>query len=264
MQKIERKINSCLSWLYRNINKKYEFKNGVGYLTIYHDYEGEYARPGLKELSRYSVTKILDIQKKYNICATYNVVGKLFDDEPDIIRRLIDEGHDIASHSYGHQVMTGLSRSELYKDIQNSIELFKKWDLKLEGFRSPQSRWNFSLMKALAKNGFKWSAEDESLKTPYVVYKTRREKIFRFPIVMDDWDYMRKNITPDQMYSQLIDKTKLIINNQSYGAIGFHPWVQGEKEGRLKVFEDFMKYISENDQIRILTFSQAYTELYSN
>lgn len=264
MQKIKRKINSCLSWFYRNINKKYKLKGDVAHLTICHDYEGEYARPGLKEISRDSVKKILDIQKQQGIHATYNVVGKLFDDEPDIIRRLIDEGHDIASHSYGHRVMSKLNRSEVYEDIQYSKEIFKKWNLNLEGFRSPQSRWNFSLMRALSENGFKWSAEDESLKDPYVVYKMGRQKMVRFPIIMDDWDYIRKNITPDQMYSQLIDKVKFIIDNHSYGAIGFHPWVQGEKEGRLKVFEDFIKFVSDNDQIRILTFSQAYNELCSD
>ncbi len=56
-----------------------------------------------------SVTiEVLDILRKYNIKATFFLVGSLIEKNPDAARRLYDEGHLLANHSYTHQY------SELY------------------------------------------------------------------------------------------------------------------------------------------------------
>ncbi len=46
--------------------------------------------------------KILDILKKYNIKATFFVVGQNAQANPDIIQRMYNEGHEIGNHSYTH------------------------------------------------------------------------------------------------------------------------------------------------------------------
>ena len=46
---------------------------------------------------------ILDTLRKYNIKATFFTVGNLLDKNPDISRRIYDEGHLLANHSYTHK-----------------------------------------------------------------------------------------------------------------------------------------------------------------
>ncbi len=46
--------------------------------------------------------KILDILKRYHVRATFFVVGKNAEKNPEIIKRIAKEGHSVASHSYTH------------------------------------------------------------------------------------------------------------------------------------------------------------------
>lgn len=46
--------------------------------------------------------QILDLLKKYDIRATFFVLGKYAELYPDIIRRELTEGHEIGNHSYSH------------------------------------------------------------------------------------------------------------------------------------------------------------------
>ncbi len=47
--------------------------------------------------------KILDILKQYNVKATFFVLGSMAEKNPDVLKRVHDEGHLIANHSYYHR-----------------------------------------------------------------------------------------------------------------------------------------------------------------
>lgn len=62
-----------------------------------------------------SVTpKILDTLRKYNIKATFFQTGKMIETNPDMARRVAEEGHLIANHSYAHN----------YKELYATQESF--------------------------------------------------------------------------------------------------------------------------------------------
>ena len=46
--------------------------------------------------------QILDVLKKYNVKATFFIIAKNAEQYPDLLKRIADEGHAIASHSYSH------------------------------------------------------------------------------------------------------------------------------------------------------------------
>lgn len=71
-----------------------------------------------------SVTpKILDILKEENIKASFFVIGKCVDANPEITKRAYDEGHYIANHGYSH------NNNLLYKSSDNFLNEVKKTDL---------------------------------------------------------------------------------------------------------------------------------------
>lgn len=47
--------------------------------------------------------KVLDILKEENVKATFFVVGELVEMNPDILKRMYDEGHSIGLHTYTHK-----------------------------------------------------------------------------------------------------------------------------------------------------------------
>ncbi|MCC2686185.1 MAG: polysaccharide deacetylase, partial [Paenibacillaceae bacterium] len=60
--------------------------------------------------------KVLDILKDNGIQATFFVLGKQAEEHPDLIKRILDEGHQIGNHSYDH----------VYKNLYSSFDDF--WD----------------------------------------------------------------------------------------------------------------------------------------
>ena len=66
--------------------------------------------------------QVLDILNEYDVKATFFVIGKTDDFSKSIYKRIVDEGHTIALHSYTHK----------YDEIYSSLENFKYDLLKLQ------------------------------------------------------------------------------------------------------------------------------------
>ncbi len=61
--------------------------------------------------------KILDVLKRYNVPAAFFVVGSNVLREPSLLRRMLDEGHEIGNHTFSHPDLSRIS------DMQMDVEL---------------------------------------------------------------------------------------------------------------------------------------------
>ncbi len=69
---------------------------------------------------------ILDILKEHNIHAIFFVIGKNALENPDIIKRIIAEGHQIGIHTYSHSAHFPLLKTaEIEKELQSTQEVIK-------------------------------------------------------------------------------------------------------------------------------------------
>lgn len=81
--------------------------------------------------------KVLDVLKKYNIQATFFLVGSKVEKHPDIVKRIYSEGHIVANHTYSHsgffplcsglKVMGEITKcaSAIQKNIGKKPKLFR-------------------------------------------------------------------------------------------------------------------------------------------
>ncbi len=64
---------------------------------------------------------ILDALKKHNVPATFFLVGNYLETQPDLVRRMVEEGHTLGDHTYSHPDMSAIAdegsfRQELEND----------------------------------------------------------------------------------------------------------------------------------------------------
>jgi peptidoglycan/xylan/chitin deacetylase (PgdA/CDA1 family) len=255
-ERIERKILQLRCAIIFQKNKTRKSIN-KGIITIYHDYERHYHDKSVIPFSDEGVSAILDAERKSKVKATFNIVAKLMDDVGPIVSKIRREGHDIASHSYCHSIMTKLNENEIRKDIELSKKLFMRHGFELSGLRSPQSKWCFQMLPIMLDCGIKWSAENDRATYPYVIYSRNCKKLVRMPITMDDWEYEKDKISPNQMFNKIVQCVDGIGKKRTYGALGFHPWVQGKERERMKVFRDIIEYVAQKKEIITLTFGQS-------
>ncbi|WP_019638194.1 polysaccharide deacetylase family protein [Paenibacillus fonticola] len=64
-----------------------------------------------------TVTQILDILAEYDVKATFFLRAQGVEQNPNLARAMIEEGHDVANHSYAHQVVTTLTPEQLQEDV---------------------------------------------------------------------------------------------------------------------------------------------------
>jgi peptidoglycan/xylan/chitin deacetylase (PgdA/CDA1 family) len=68
---------------------------------------------------------ILDILKKYNVKATFFVVGQSVEKYPSVVKRMIKEGHVVGNHTYNHSLLTKLSNEQFQTQVNKTQKLLK-------------------------------------------------------------------------------------------------------------------------------------------
>ena len=103
---------------------------------------------------------VLNILKRFDIKATFFISGEVIANNKDMICEIKKSGHEIASHSFKHNMDYGkLSKEELFNQINRSKELIEdEIGVKPVGFRTPQFRINDYLFDVLSDLGFKYDS----------------------------------------------------------------------------------------------------------
>lgn len=124
--------------------------------------------------------RILEILERHDTKATFFVLGYIAENTPELIRRIHDSGHEIASHGYGHNQVYKLKPEEFNDEIvRTNLAITSITGRRPVGFRAPifsiidGSYWAFDI---LLENGYKY---DSSI-FPVVNYRYGVVKADRF------------------------------------------------------------------------------------
>ena len=83
--------------------------------------------------------KILDILKENNIRATFFLIGENAEKHPEIVRRIIAEGHEIGNHTYSHPHLQKINEKQLTKELKKTEDLLlDKFGYRPVLFRPPE------------------------------------------------------------------------------------------------------------------------------
>lgn len=102
---------------------------------------------------------ILDLFRKNDIKATFFILGEVANYYPQLIKKIADEGHEIACHGLYHRDLNNFTESELEKEISEGKRILEELlDTKVYGFRIPNAIPNTNLLKLLKKTKFKYDS----------------------------------------------------------------------------------------------------------
>ena len=107
--------------------------------------------------------ELIDILNKYNIHATFFVVGQWVDKYPESVKALSDAGNEVMSHSDDHAHFTQLSADEIKSNIAASNEKIKN----ITGteptlFRCPYGEYNdtvISTVNSMGMSAIQWDVD---------------------------------------------------------------------------------------------------------
>ena len=105
--------------------------------------------------------KILDTLKEKNVRAVFFVLQDYAEKNPDLVKRMIDEGHTVGNHSVTHRSMPELSAEECKEEIMGLHQYMKEnfnYDMKL--FRPPMGEYSELSLAVTSECGYRtvlWS-----------------------------------------------------------------------------------------------------------
>lgn len=104
-------------------------------------------RPILLSHGTYAVNEglqpLLALFERRNVAATFYVPGVTADAHPDAVRMIMDKGHELASHTYGHMSAVGMARADERDDMLRGMDALAE----ITGERATTWRsasWEFS------------------------------------------------------------------------------------------------------------------------
>ncbi len=115
------------------------------------------------ENAQESTVRILDALKKHQVSATFFLVGNYLETRPDLVRRMVDEGHTVGNHTYHHPDMGSISdRASFEAELTTLADKYQEitGQEMVKFYRPPQGKYsqsNLQMAKDLGYYTFFWS-----------------------------------------------------------------------------------------------------------
>lgn len=109
-----------------------------------------------------NVNAILEMLASRDTKATFFTLGWIAERYPQLVRQIVHEGHELASHGYGHERATDQTEAAFFADIQLAkIVLEDLADCEVNGYRAPSfsiGAGNLWAFDCLARAGYRYSS----------------------------------------------------------------------------------------------------------
>lgn len=109
------------------------------------------------------VPQMLDIFRDKDVNITFFIGGQWAEDNPELLKRIVEEGHELGNHGYAHKHHSELSLEENQKEILRTEEIIKKiTGVKTVLFAPPYGEFNKTTLQAADSLGYKtimWSID---------------------------------------------------------------------------------------------------------
>jgi polysaccharide deacetylase family protein (PEP-CTERM system associated) len=105
--------------------------------------------------------QVLELLARFSATATFFVFGRIAETQPELVRRVIDAGHEVASRAYWPRASSGMSRQDFLEDLRRAQRALEDaGGNRVLGFRSPtwigaRELWK---LEVLAEEGYLYDA----------------------------------------------------------------------------------------------------------
>ncbi len=136
------------------------------------------------------VPRLLAMLARHAVSATFFVPGYTALRYPDVVRAIVDGGHEVAHHGYLHEVLTGKTPDEEAAILDRGTEALAALTGESPvGFRAPMWELNWHSPALLAERGFLYDTSLMDADHPYEL-RTGAGSLVEIPVqwALDDWE----------------------------------------------------------------------------
>ncbi len=187
--------------------------------------------------------RILDIFAEYQVKATFFTLGWVAERHPELIRRIVSEGHELASHGYEHIRVTEQSPQLFKEDVKRTKRLLEDFGgREVVGYRAASysiGAKNLWALEVLQEEGYQYSSSIYPVKHDlygmpsaprFAFYPENAPQLLEIPITT--MNVLGRNVPCGgggffRLYPYLFSKWAYRYINtveKQPGIFYFHPW----------------------------------------
>jgi polysaccharide deacetylase family protein (PEP-CTERM system associated) len=109
-----------------------------------------------------NVDRVLSVLDEAGVRGTFFTLGWVAENRPRVVRRIIDNGHELACHGWAHGRLSGMDRKQVEEDVSKAKRMLEDvGGQPVVGYRAPSfsvnatNTWVFRLLEDL---GFRYSS----------------------------------------------------------------------------------------------------------
>lgn len=177
------------------------------------------------DVSTFGANRILDILKKNGAKATFFTTGNFAERNPEVVRRIVGEGHEIACHGVDHWQPQA-------SDVRRSKEIIERVSGQLAyGYRQPRMFPVSDEEIAAAGYAYNSSLNPAFIPGRYMHLSAprtwfRQREVVQIPASVTPWlrfplFWLALHNLPQWLYHLLVRRT---LHHDGYFVTYFHPW----------------------------------------
>ena len=127
---------------------------------------------------------LLDMLEEYGIPATFFMLGNQAERHPDIVKRVIAEGHEVGNHSYSHPNLRVVSLARKEEELRRTDTILRNLGASPQFMRPPYGSYDASTEKVAASLGLSlmlWSMDSrdwQRLPDNYATLRNNRGTVY--------------------------------------------------------------------------------------
>lgn len=115
----------------------------IVYLTFDEGYEAGYT------------SKILDVLKENNVKATFFITAHYLNTQPELVQRMIEEGHIVGNHTVNHKSMPDLEDEKIKTEIMDLHKaVYEKFNYEMKYIRPPMGEFSERTLEITKNLGY--------------------------------------------------------------------------------------------------------------
>lgn len=141
-----------------------------------------------------SLGRITELFDRYNVKATFFVLGYVAEKFPALVKMIAEKGHEIASHGYDHRPVFTMAPGEFREDALRAKKIIEEVSgVKVSGYRAPffsirkDTLWALDILK---ETGFRYDSSIFPTKNflygipdaPHTIYSIKSSGLIEFPL----------------------------------------------------------------------------------
>ena len=188
-----------------------------------------------------NVDRILELLNEGRARATFFTLGWIAERYPRLVRKIVSEGHELASHGFSHQRASDQEESAFYADISSAKQMLEDISgVSVRGYRAPSfsigtgNRWAF---ECIGRAGYEYSSSIYPIRhdhygmpdAPRFMHRVRHDlveipvttaRVFRHNLPAGGGGYFR--LMPYPISHWLLDRVNHV--DRQPAVFYFHPW----------------------------------------